>query len=116
MLQRLRSQYGDNVQMTKDANGKPQFSIRRELGNGPSYVSSANPIAAKANSHLLRFGRDMQGMQFKSPQQVAWDLHDKYVKPGVLPAWQRATQAWKNTAANGGGWWERLRNAYEASK
>lgn len=116
MLQRLRTQYGDNVQMTKDANGKPQFSIRRELGNGPSYVSSANPIAAKANSHLLRFGRDMQGMQFKSPQQVAWDLHDKYVKPGVLPAWQRATQAWKNTAANGGGWWERLRNAYQASK
>lgn len=116
MLQRLRSQYGDNVQMTKGANGKPQFSIRRELGNGPSYVSSANPIAAKANSHLLRFGRDMQGMQFKSPQQVAWDLHDKYVKPGVLPAWQRATQAWKNTAANGGGWWERLRNAYQASK
>lgn len=116
MLQRLRNQYGDNVQMTKDANGKPQFSIRRELGNGPSYVSNSNPIAAKINSHELRFNRDVQNMQFKSPQQVAWDLHDKYVKPGVLPAWQRATQAWKNTAANGGGWWERLRNAYQASK
>lgn len=115
MLQRLRQQYGDNVQMTKDANGNPQFSIRRDLGDGPNYQANVNPLSALGTAVGMKVGQAARYVSsFGTPQQLAWDLHDKYI--AQIPAWQRASQAWKNTAANGGGWWQRLRNAYQASK
>ena len=119
MLQRLRRQYGDNVQMSTGPDGRPQFSIRRSLGNGPSYVSGSNPIGAWANSQMLRAGRDVKGMQFKSPQDLALEWHDKYVKPyaqGVSSAAQRASQAWNNTGAGGGGFFQKMKNAWNAFK
>lgn len=119
MLQRLRRQYGDNVQMSTGPDGRPQFSIRRSLGNGPSYVSGSNPIGAWANSQMLRAGRDVKGMQFKSPQDLALEWHDKYVKPyaeGFSSAAQRASQAWNNTGAGGGGFFQKMKNAWNAFK
>lgn len=119
MLQRMRRQYGEAVQMAIGPNGQPQFSIKRSLGNGPSYVSGANPLGAWGNSQILRAGHEVDSMlnDNRTLQDKALDLRNWILRnPGVAPAVQRASQAWNNTEAGGGTFFQKMKNAWNAFK